>query len=228
MANTYLITGANRGIGLEFVRQLAGRGEGETVIGTAREPRKAAELAKVARRVIELDVADDASIGSLGDRIGEDAIDVLINNAGVGSEGTKSLAAMDVEEMRRVFMVNAIAPVMVARAALPRLRAGKRKLIVNISSQLGSITNNNGGSSYGYRGSKAAVNMLTVCMSNELKGEGFTCVAMHPGWVRTDMGGKNATLSVEESVGMMLKTIEQLRTEDTGRFLNYDGTGLPW
>ncbi len=228
MGHTYFITGANRGIGLEFVRQLAGRGAGEVVIGTARNPDAAAELAGAATKVVPLDVGDDRSIAALRDHTAGHAIDVLINNAGVNSARTKSLEEMDVAELRRVFEINAISPVLVTRALLDRLRQGERKVIINISSQLASITNNDGGSSYGYRGSKAALNMLTTCMANELKGEGFICVAMHPGWVRTDMGGPNATLSPEESVGMMLKTIEQLRPEDTGRFLNYDGTGLPW
>jgi NAD(P)-dependent dehydrogenase (short-subunit alcohol dehydrogenase family) len=152
---------------------------------------------------------------------------VLINNAGVSSKA-RSVTEVDAAELAHAFAVNASAAVLVVKALLPNLRAGKQKLIVNITSQLGSIANNSGGSTYGYRASKAALNMFTVCLSNELKGEGFTVVAIHPGWVRTDMGGKNATLSVEESVGAILKTIGALRDEDTGRFLNYDGTGLPW
>lgn len=224
---TYLVTGANRGLGLEFARALSGRGEGHEVIGTARRPREATDLAKFAKRVVELDVADPASIAGLRERVGETPIDVLINNAGVSSKG-RSVTEVDAAELAHAFAVNASAAVLVVRALLPNLRAGKRKLIVNITSQLGSIANNSGGSTYGYRASKAALNMFTVCMSNELKGEGFTVVAVHPGWVRTDMGGRNATLSVEESVGAMLKTLGALREEDTGRFLNYDGTGLPW
>src|SRR5690606_22411454 len=133
-------------------------------------------------------------------------IDVLINNAGVSSAG-KKLESLDAAELQHVMMVNAIAPVLVARALLPNLRAGRRRLIVNITSQLGSIANNTGGSSYGYRASKAALNMLTRSMANELRGEGFTCIAVHPGWVKTDMGGEEAPLAPEESARDLLALI---------------------
>lgn len=217
---TYLITGANRGLGLEFARQLSTRKDQTRIIATAREVEKATDLARLVHDVIPLDVADAASIARLSDLLKDRPIDVLINNAGVGSKGGP-IEKLDPEELRHVFAVNAIGPMLVSKALLPNLRAGQRKTIFSITSQLGSITNNNGGSSYAYRGSKAALNMMTVSMSHELRKEGFTCVVAHPGWVQTDMGGANAPLKPEQS-------IDGLRPQDTGKFFNYDGTTLPW
>jgi len=225
MLSTYLVTGANRGLGLEFVRQLAARGD--RVIAGARDVAGAGELRALPVRVVELDVSSRASIERLSAGLGGEPLDVLINNAGISSTG-KSLEQVGAEELERAFLVNSIGPMMVAKAAMANLRAGRRRVIVNISSQLASIANNTGGSSYGYRASKAALNMLTRSLGNELRGEGFTCVALHPGWVRTDMGGVEAPLASPESVGAMLRTIDGLNAEDTGGFLNLDGTPLPW
>jgi NAD(P)-dependent dehydrogenase (short-subunit alcohol dehydrogenase family) len=225
MSNSWLITGASRGIGLEFVRQLAARGH--RVLATARDPAKAPHLAPPAHAVLPLEATDDRSILALTDRLAAHPIDVLVNNAGVSSE-TRSIADLTSEALLRVLHVNAAAPLVVVRAALPALRAGARRTIINISSQLGSIANNSGGSTYAYRASKAALNMLTVSLANELRPEGFTCVAMHPGWVRTDMGGPQAPLTPTDSVASMIAVIERLTATDSGRFLNYDGKPLPW
>ena len=224
---TYFITGANRGLGLEFARQLSTRKDDTRIIATAREPEKATDLARLVHDVIPLDVADAKSIAALTERLRDRPVDVVINNAGVGSKGN-SVEKLDAEDLRQIFAVNAIGPMLVAKALLPNLRAGKRKTVFNITSQLGSIANNKGGSSYGYRGSKAALNMMTVSLSNELKAEGFTCVVAHPGWVQTDMGGSNAPLKPEESIAALLKIIDGLKPADTGKYFNYDGTTLPW
>lgn len=223
--HTYLVTGANRGLGLEFARQLTARGD--VVLATTRDPGKADDLKATGARVLPLDVAEDASLASFREAIKGERIDILINNAGVSSD-SKSLESLKADELARVLRINAIGPLMVAQAALTPLRAGVRKTVVNITSILGSIANNHGGSSYGYRGSKACLNMFTACMANELKNEGFTCIAIHPGWVQTDMGGPNATLTPEKSIAIMLKTIDALKPDDTGRYLNTDGTTLPW
>lgn len=223
---TYLITGANRGIGLEFARQLARR-DGVTLIGTARDPAKAGELSRLVHEVVPLDVADERSIADLGQRLNGRPIDVLINNAGISGEA-KRLADVTMAELVRVFTVNAFAPVLVSRALMDNLRAGKRRVVFNITSQLGSIANNDGGSTYSYRASKTALNQLAVCMANELRPEGFTCVAVHPGWVQTDMGGKNATLTPEQSVTGMLRLLDGLTPAQSGKFFNYDGGALPW
>src|SRR5262249_36629772 len=154
-----------------------------------------------------LDVADPASIERLTDHVKDRTIDVLINNAGVSSK-SNSVEKLDPEDLHQAFAVNAIGPMLVTRALLKNLRAGQRKTVFNITSQLGSIANNRGGSSYGYRGSKAALNMMTVCLANELRKDGFTCVVAHPGWVQTDMGGPNAPIKPEESIAALLKPID--------------------
>ncbi len=224
---TYFITGANRGLGLEFARQLSAR-KGETrIIATAREPKKATELAGFAQEVLPLDAADPGSIEGLAGLMQGRPIDVLINNAGISSR-TNSVETLDAADLERVFAVNSIGPMLVTRALLKSLRAGTRKTVFNITSMLGSIAGNSGGSSYGYRASKAALNMLTVSLSNELRKEGFTCVMAHPGWVQTDMGGSNAPLKPPESIAALLKIIDGLKPEDTGKFFNYDGKILPW
>lgn len=224
---TYLITGANRGIGLEFARQLSQRGKDAVILGTARDPAGAGELARLVHQVIPLDVSDEGSIAGLSAAVGERPIDVLINNAGVGSD-QRSINGLTLAELNRVFTINAFAPMLVVKSLLPNLRAGNRKSVFSITSQLGSIANNKGGSSYPYRASKTALNQLNASLSNELRGEGFCCVVTHPGWVRTDMGGQNATLGVDESVRSMLAIIDRLKAEDSGTFFNYDGTTLPW
>lgn len=222
--STWLVTGANRGIGLELVRQLAAAGE--RVIATSRQPDSAAELGRLAARVVALDVALPASIDLLPKHIDE-PIDVLINNAGVSST-SNALSACTPDEFARVFAINSTGPILVARALIDRLRAGRRKAIVHITSQLGSIANNTGGSSYAYRASKAALNQLNRSLAAELTKEAFTCVAIHPGWVRTDMGGPQAPLTPPQSAEHILRTIAALSPADSGKFLNYDGVPLPW
>ena len=224
-SRTVLVTGATRGIGLELVKQLIARGD--RVIGTARSEAKAGALRDLRARVVELDAASATSIAGLGERLGGEAIDVLINNAGVSSS-SKTLSVLDAAELQGVMFVNAIAPMLVTKAVIANLRSGKGKLVCQITSQLGSIANNTGGSSYGYRASKAALNQMNRSLAAELGGEGFVCVAVHPGWVRTDMGGPNATLSVEDSARQILGTLDRATPTDNGGFFNYDGAVLPW
>ncbi|MCC6969394.1 MAG: SDR family oxidoreductase [Phycisphaerales bacterium] len=225
MPTTFLVTGATRGIGLEFARQLSQRGD--DVLATARDPKNAGELSSFRLSIGGLDVSDPISIEGLAEALAGRPIDVLINNAGVGSP-TKSINDCTADELQRVFMVNSVAPMLVAKAVLPSLRLGSRKLIVNISSQLASITNNTGGSSFAYRASKTALNQLNKSLANELGPEGFTCVVVHPGWVRTDMGGPNAPIVPADSVKLLLKLIDALTPADNGKFFNNDGTVLPW
>ena len=226
--STFLITGASRGIGLEFVKQINARGG--KIIAAVRDPAKAERELKAAApsiTLVQLDVSDPGSIESLGERIRGRSVDILINNAGVSSPA-KTLDSLTAAEMARVFQINSFAPILVTKACLANLRAGSRKTVVQITSILASIQNNTGGSTYAYRGSKAALNQLNKSLSNELASAGFTCVAIHPGWVKTDMGGPDAHLTPRQSVEAMLKTIEGLSAQDTGRFLNYDGATLPW
>ena len=220
-----LVTGANRGLGLEFVKQL--QGMGYEVIGTARNPDKATDLKATGARVEQLDVADQASVASLATRLMGVSVDILINNAGMLNRADSTLDTLDFEVMERSFQVNSLGPLRVTQALLPNLKAGQRKTIVSITSRLGSIELSTGGL-YSYRTSKTALNQINKIISTELVPQGFTCVVMHPGWVRTDMGGANATLTKAESISSMLGVIEHLTTESTGKFFNYDGEELPW
>lgn len=221
---TYLITGANRGIGLELVKQL--RARGDTVIATTRTGADA-DLAATGARVVKLEVSDEDSIEALGSTLASTPIDVLINNAGVGSQAS-SIKDQSFEELSRVFTVNAFAPILLAKASLPALRAGQRRVIMNVSSQLASIATNNGGSSYPYRGSKTALNQLTMCLANELRPENFCCVSVHPGWVRTDMGGPKAPMLPPDSARHLITLADRLTPGDSGKFLNYDGATMQW
>jgi NAD(P)-dependent dehydrogenase (short-subunit alcohol dehydrogenase family) len=177
-----------------------------------------------------LDVADPGSVEALPRTMGGRPLDVLINNAGVTSD-VKSVEELTYEELERVFRINAVAPMVVTRAVLPGLRAGQQKKVINISSIMGSLTDaasKPDAKSYAYRASKSCLNMLTVCLANELRPAGFCCVAMHPGWVQTDMGGAGATLTAEASVRGMLAVIDGLSVAQTGWALDYRGERMAW
>jgi NAD(P)-dependent dehydrogenase (short-subunit alcohol dehydrogenase family) len=226
---TVLITGANRGLGLEFARQY--RAAGWQVIATARQPEAAEDLKALGEgvRIVPLDVTKPESVAALKASLGHQPIDLLINNAGqgVGLKGG-SLAELKIEEFESVVEVNTLGPVRVTQALLPNLRAGKGKMIVGISSGLGSIAENREGGFYGYRESKAALDMFMRSLAAELKPDGFICVSLIPGWVKTDMGGPNAPLTPEESVTGMRKVLDGLKPENTGQFWSYKGSQVPW
>ena len=225
MPITVLITGANRGIGLECARQFAAKGY--RVIGTARDPADARELSAVADRVEPLHVTDAASVAALARRLDGVAIDILLNNAGVFDPNDVTVDTVDFAVMEQTLAVNTLGPLRVTQALLPNLRAGKRRTILNLSSQLGSIADSSG-RWYAYRASKAALNQITRILSVELAPEGFVFVVLHPGWVRTDMGGANATYSPQESVAGLVAVIEKLGPADNGRFYDFKGTPIPW
>jgi NAD(P)-dependent dehydrogenase (short-subunit alcohol dehydrogenase family) len=222
---TYLVTGANRGIGLAFARALSGRGD--RVVATARRPEKARELGKLPLRLEQLDVADEESIAGLARSLSGEPLDVLINNAGIGHDGP-AFETLSMRDLEQALRVNAIGPVAVTQALLGNLRAGRRRVVVNLSSGLASISENESGGWIAYRASKAALNQLTRTVAAELKKERFICVAICPGWVRTDMGGAGASVSPEDSVAAMLKVIDRLSLSDTGRFLDRLGKDLSW
>ena len=225
--STILITGANRGIGLEFVRQYAA--EGWRVHAACRDPDKAAEL-KVVKgdvRLHRLDVTDEGQIDALEAALAGEPIDILINNAGVRGMGD-SFGSTEVAGWLETLRVNAIAPVRVSEGLITNLERGHRKLIVNITSRLGSVAENSSGGSYAYRSSKAALNMAAKSMSVDLKGRGITVVVFHPGWVQTDMGGSGAPVTPPESVAGMRAKIAKLTAADSGHFFNYTGQPIPW
>ncbi|MCA9679016.1 MAG: SDR family oxidoreductase [Kofleriaceae bacterium] len=222
---SYLVTGATRGIGLELARQLVARGD--AVIGTARDPDHADALRATGARVEALTVDDPASVAALGARLAGTAIDVLVNNAGIGGHGG-GLPDLTAAELHRYLAINAIGPVLVTQALLPSLRAGRLRRIAHVSSLMGSVADNTSGGAYGYRASKAALNMFNRSLAHELGRDGFVCVVLNPGWVQTDMGGARAPLPVAQSVADLLARIDGLTAADSGRFFHHDGRELPW
>lgn len=222
---TVLITGANRGLGLEFARQY--KEAGWQVIGTARKPGQAGELKALGVRVVQLDVASQESVDELAATLSDEPIDLLINNAGIFPRVSK-IDEIDFGDYERTLAVNTLGPVRVTRALLPNLRQGELKMIAGLSSNLGSIAENTRGTFYGYRESKAALNMFTKTLAAELGPEGFTCVVLTPGWVQTDMGGPDATLTPAESIGGMKAVLDKLTPAENGTFWSYDGSQMPW
>ena len=225
LESTYLITGANRGIGLELARIL--RGQGARVIGTAREPGQARELAELDVRLEQLDVSDSASTTALAHRLSGEPIDYLINNAGVYGR-TDAIGTIDVDRMQAVFSVNALGALRMTQALLENLRAGRRKCVVQMTSRMGSIADNKSGGSYAYRASKAALNAINKSLAVDLADEGFICVCLHPGWVRTSMGGAGAPLEASASAASLVEVIHRLAPRDNGSFLDYEGRSVPW
>ena len=230
--NTVLVTGANRGLGLEFVRQYAA--DGWRVVAACRDPGAAGELNRLAAEsggrisVIALDVSDPASVRAAAQSLAGAPIDLLINNAGVGSPRGQKLGALDYAAWARVLDVNTLGPMRVTEAFIDHLATGGGKKVVTITSGMGSIADNGSGGSYAYRSSKAAVNMVVKSLSLDLAPRGITCIVMNPGWVRTDMGGPGGKISPEESIAAMRKVIARLTPTDSGKFFNYDGGQYPW
>ncbi len=222
---TVLITGANRGLGLEFARKY--KEKGYTVIGTAREPGDAEELNALNVQVEQLDVTDDQSVQALAKKLNGQPIDILINNAGVFLDRGDNLKTLDFDKMLKTFDVNSVGPMRLTQALLPNIKKGKEKKIINITSQLGSIENNSGGM-YSYRASKAALNQLTKTTASEVRGDQIIVLALHPGWVRTDMGGPGGNYSPEQSVIRMIKVIDEAGIGKSGDFLDLSGNTLPW
>lgn len=208
----YLVTGANRenGIGAEMVRQL--RAAGHQVYATART---------AAKDFLALDVSDEQSIAALAEKI--PALDVLINNAGTIGDGPVSMATLS-----ETFAINAAGPLLLARALLPAIRRGQKKALVHITSKMGSIADNSSGGYYAYRMSKAALNMASMSLARDLRGDGITSVVLHPGWVQTDMGGRGAPITPETSAKGMLAVIDRLTPKDSGRFYDYKGNEIPF
>lgn len=216
-----LITGAGRGLGREFARQYAAGGW--RVFACARDPGTVEADRNVSAHA--LDVTDPASVAALARELDGEGFDVLINNSGVIGDRTPAMGGVNYEAWLDALDVNVLGPMRVAEALARRLR-GDRKLVA-ISSRMGSIAEA-APNSVVYRSTKAALNMVVKCLSLALAEEGVIAVALHPGWVRTDMGGAGAALAPEESVAGMRKVIEGLSKDDNGRFLNYDGSPIPW
>lgn len=229
---TVLITGANRGLGLEFCRQYAQIGW--TVIACCRHPEDAFELNNLAShhrhvQVETLDVSDLEQIEVLSHKLTDLPIDVLINNAGIYADDREhAFGQLDYQAWTRSLLVNTQAPVKMAEAFLPQIKRSEKKLIVSISSLMGSIAENTSGGSLLYRSSKAALNAAMKCLALELKEQSVGVLIFHPGWVKTDMGGANALIEADESVSGMRSVIDDFTLSQSGNFVKYDGTQLPW
>lgn len=223
-----LITGANRGIGLEFAKQYAR--DGYRVFATARnvssELRALAENnGRVSLHALEL--TEPSSVAALAETLRNEAIDVLINNAGWMGPAQQRLGSIDYDGLLETLRVNTIAPLRVAEAFVEHVARSERKLMVALTSGMGSISDSSGGY-YAYRASKAALNMSFHNLGLDLKHRGVIAVVINPGWVQTDMGGKQAPTKVDDSVAMMRKVFDGLTLKDTGSFKNYKGGDYAW
>lgn len=227
---TVLITGANRGIGLEFTRQYAAAGA--RVFACCRKPDAATELQTLAKTdekvsVHALDVTSDASVAALKKELGDTPIDHLINNAGVMGGKKQSLADIDFGAWRDCLEANTLGPFRMIAAFADNVAASGERKIMTVSSYMGSI-GRKGQGAYIYRSSKAAVNVVATLAATELASRGVMSIPVHPGWVRTDMGGSGADISPKESVTGLRKVMADLTPERSGRFWNYNGEELPW
>ena len=228
---TILITGANRGIGLELTGQFAG--DGWQVLACCRNPADARELQALTERdlpveVHALDVTNYGQMASLADQLGSRPIDILLSNAGIyGSKGA-GFGEIEAQEWRNVLEVNTIAPLMLAQEFVEQVAASQQKLVAVISSKVGSIADNSSGGGYMYRSSKTAVNQVVKSLSIDLADRGISVISLHPGWVQTDMGGPNAEISTHVSVSGLKKILQSAGLAQSGQFIDYDGSSIPW
>ena len=228
---TALVTGVNRGLGLEFIKQYSQAGW--QVIGTCRDLGSAVEasgLADVASNIelYPLEVSSAEAIAGFADTLKGRPIDHLVLNAGVMAEQAQVLGELQQEDFVQAMSVNTVSPALMIQSFRDHVAASDRKLIVGMSSILGSIAGNSDGGLYSYRASKAGLNAVLKSAASDLAAEGITVIAMHPGWVQTDMGGEQATITTGVSISGMLKVFEGVGSADSGRFLAYDGSELPW
>jgi NAD(P)-dependent dehydrogenase (short-subunit alcohol dehydrogenase family) len=226
----WLIAGASRGIGLELARRLAK--QGERVTASVRGERGRATLATAlaplgdGARILNFDTRDESQIRAAAAQVAE-PVDVLVANAGAYGPKRQTALDMDFAGALDLFSVNSLGPLRVAQAFLPQLRLGQRPRIVMMSSVLGSMALA-GTVNAAYRASKAALNKFAQCLADELRPAGVAVVSLHPGWVRTDMGGPGATLSVEESAEGIIDVVEGLTLSDTRRYIDYRGVDIDW
>jgi NAD(P)-dependent dehydrogenase (short-subunit alcohol dehydrogenase family) len=227
-----LITGASRGLGFEVAKQYAV--EGWRVIACCRKPEDAIALKKLAPSardmvsVVAMDVADNDTVRNAALTLKDAVVDILINSAGIAGVPQQSTGQIDYASWARVLDVNTMGPLRVIEAFTDNLARSERRLVVTITSGMGSLADNTSGGSIAYRSSKAAVNMVMRSAAIDLAPRGITCVLINPGWVKTDMGGPDATLSPQQSVSAMRRLIETLGPNDSGKFYNYDGREYPW
>ncbi|WP_428353644.1 SDR family oxidoreductase [Methyloprofundus sp.] len=227
---TVLITGANRGLGLEFTRQYAQAGW--QVIACCRNPEKASALAQLASsskliRIVQLDVQNHPQIDSLAAELNGVAIDILIANAGVYGEHY-GLGSIDYQHWHTAMEVNVFSAIKLAEVFAANLALSKQGMFIALSSLMGSMTDNTSGGSYIYRSSKAALNAAMKSLSFDFREQGTGVIIFHPGWVRTDMGGPHGLIEVDESISGMRQVIENFKMAQTGSFIKYNGMPMPW
>ena len=220
---TILITGANRGLGLEFVRQYAA--DGWRVLATVRDPLKGKPASDAGAEIYVCDVGDPRQIARLGEALRGIEIDVVLCNAGVYGQN-QEFGAVDGDGFLEVMRVNALAPLKLAEAVVPHLVG--RKLFAAVSSKMGSVAENSGGGSYAYRASKAALNMVIKNLAIDLASQGVIVVALSPGWVRTDMGGAGAPLDAATAIAGMRQVLASIGPADSGTFRHFDGGRIDW
>lgn len=232
MTNSILITGANRGIGLELVRQYA---EARwRVYAGCRQPESAMDLSRIAAAsngrvsIHPLEVTNPAHIAAMQSVLGQVPLDILLNNAGIYGQDDAEFGKTDVARWLETFRVNTIAPMKLMEALVENVAASERRVMATVSSKMGSLADNGSGGSYVYRSSKAALNAVIKSASVDLEGRGISVVALHPGWVLTDMGGPNAEITTEQSVTRLRGILDQVALADSGSFFDIDGTLIPW
>lgn len=227
---TVLITGANRGIGLEFAKQYYAAGW--RVIACCLNPEQATKVRSLSPRserllILKLDLSEIKDIEILASKLSNETIDILINNGGVYSDDL-NIDDIDPLVWLEAFKINTIAPVMIAQNLIPQISKGHDKIIINISSDMASINMNKSGGRCIYRTTKSALNAATRCMAINYKSKNISVFAIDPGWVQTDMGGSGALITTEESVKSIRAILKSLTLENSGEFITFNGDKLSW
>ena len=228
---TILITGANRGIGLELTRQFAA--DDWTVLACCRNPDAAAELQMLSERnsaleLHALDVTDYQQMAALSAELQDRPLDILLSNAGIYGPRGANFGDVDAAAWREVLEVNSIAPLMLVQAFVEQVAASQQKLVAVISSKMGSIADNGSGGSYIYRSSKTMVNLVVKNLSIDLAGRGISAITLHPGWVKTEMGGTNAEVGADESAAGLKAILQSAGPAQNGHFIEFNGDPIPW
>ncbi len=228
---TLLITGANRGIGLELCKQYLA--EGWEVHACCRKPKKANELKTLTEKnknltIHELDVTNDKQMDKLKKALKNKPVDILLNNAGVHALGASQFGKTDDKAWEEAVAINLIAPMKMMEHFVENVAISDKKIIASMSSKMGSMDDNSSGGSYAYRATKAALNAVMVSAAHDLRHLDITALILHPGWVRTDMGGPNGEISVQESAQKLRKILDECDITDSGKFFDIDGSIIPW
>ena len=221
-----LIIGANRGLGLEFAKQYSNKNH--NIFATTRNNSASQELNEIKNsNIFELDLNSDESLNKFVNEISPQKIDILIHNAGIFRDEQLE-QDLDINAWMNEMRINAVIPIILARKLKANIQMAKDKKIVFISSQMGSIDDNYSGRFYFYRSSKSALNSAAKSLSIDWKEDGISILIIHPGWVKTDMGGNNANLEISDSISQMIKVIDDMTLSNSGSFVNYAGKKLEW